>query len=156
MLQLDYKNKKNEMKNKVLFLLGLVFSSALVLSFALTSGRIEASTTVGNDYMATTTDNTWATQPIKQLKPCTSVCPSVLGSINITNATALGTIKVYNATTSDITKRTGQTATSSITLVNMSSTALGGTYTFDIDAPIGLLVEVGTTAGVASSTITYR
>jgi len=77
-----------------------------------------------------------------------------LGSVIITGANT-GVINFYNATTSNVLRRTGNTATSSILLASFPASVAAGTYTFDVTYTDGLLVELD--SGVMStSTITYR
>lgn len=79
--------------------------------------------------------------------------PGTLGSVVITGAAA-GVINFYDATTTDITKRTGNKATSTIILPTFPASAATGTYTFDISFYDGLIVEtIGT---MPTTTITYR
>ena len=79
----------------------------------------------------------------------------VLGSVVITGGTGTGIWNIYNATTSIITNRTGQVATSTILLASFPAGTAAGTYTFDIEYTTGLLIELE--SGVmATSTITYR
>jgi len=65
----------------------------------------------------------------------------ILGSLVITGAGA-GTINFYNATTSDVTKRTGTTATSTILIASFPASAAAGTYTLDANFTDGLLMEI--------------
>jgi len=76
-----------------------------------------------------------------------------LGSVIITGATT-GIINLYDATTTDVTKRTGNTATSTLYIATLPASTAAGTYTFDTSFYTGLLVEIiGTTP---TTTITYR
>ena len=80
--------------------------------------------------------------------------PATLGSVVITGANT-GVIHFYNATTTDITKRTDTTTpTSSLIVASIPASTAAGTYTFDVKAPIGLLMEIIGTS--PTSTITYR
>lgn len=77
-----------------------------------------------------------------------------LGSVIITGANT-GIINFYNATTSNVSARTGNTATSTILLASFPASAAAGTYTFDVVYTTGLLVELESGL-MATSTITYR
>jgi hypothetical protein len=73
----------------------------------------------------------------------------------VVTKTDTGTVSFYNATTSDITKRTGGVATSTILIANFPTGATAGTYNFsNASFSNGLLMV--TTAGFASSTITWK
>lgn len=104
--------------------------------------------TVGNEYVATT------------LTPSSSVGgviknhPATLGSVIITGSSG-GALTIYNATTTNVNLRTGQTATSSLdTLAAFGASQTVGTYVFDILASTGLVYEW--TGSVSTSTITSR
>lgn len=112
----------------------------------------EGSAIVGNDYRATTTvpiiSGTFAS-PLT-IKPG----PGSFGSIIITGANT-GVLQFVDATTSNVNLRTGQKATSTITIAEISSNLAAGTYVFDYEFTNGLLVtNLGGTA--PTSTITYR
>jgi hypothetical protein len=107
------------------------------------------SVTVGNEYNGTTTfptNGTFAT-----LK----VGTGALGQVTITGAAA-GIFTLYDATTTDVTKRTGAIATSSLVKIGTFPTsAAAGTYVFDRVFNLGLLfvLDQGTQG---TSTITWR
>ena len=105
------------------------------------------STTVGNEYNSTSTKsyNGTAISTFISLKTTSGT----LGSVIIGGATAGQVINLYDATS---TLSNSQTGTS--TLVTIPSTALGGTYTYDLNFYRGLLLEVIGATG--TSTITYR
>ena len=105
------------------------------------------STTVGNEYNSTSTKsyNGTAISSFISLK----TTPGTLGSIVVGGATAGQVINLYDATSTLSNSQTGTT-----TLVTIPSTALGGTYTYDISFYRGLLLEVIGATG--TSTITYR
>ncbi len=122
--------------------IGLLFFSNIRPSYA--------STPVASEYYSTTTVATGAPS-IRLIK--TGV--GTFGSVVITGA-QVGTIDVYNATTSDVTQRTGQTATSSILLAQFPASAPAGTYTFDTVFTVGLLIVTSASPTAPTSTITYR
>lgn len=111
---------------------------------------VDASVAFGNDYQATTTDATWTTAIPKVL----DASNGSLGSVVITTV-GTGSLTLYDATTTNINLRTGNTATSTITLANFAITTSLGTYTFDRSFFNGLIV-VWTGTNNASTTITYR
>lgn len=117
--------------------------------------KVEGSVTVGNEYYATSTAS------VSMFGSQTNLTNRVLktgygslGSVIITGANT-GIINIYNATTTDITKRTGQTSTSSILIASIPASAPAGTYTFDAVFTTGLMIDLW--SGTApTSTITYR
>ena len=129
--------------------------AAVLLAFVVFWGLNNPETAVGsvaagNDYQATTTSAAGAgTTAIRTLK--TGV--STLGSVVITGDNT-GTLTVYNATTSDVTKRTGNKATSSIIIADFPGSAPEGTYTFDAEFTDGLLLV--TSGSAPTSTVTWR
>ena len=77
--------------------------------------------------------------------------PGTLGSI-IVPTNLSGGVKVFNATTTDVTQRAS--ATSSLTVVGfLDAGTTPGTYTFDAIGTVGLVYEFST---ISSSTITWR
>lgn len=137
---------------KVAIVVVVVFLTAFALNFMFLrdAQRVEGSVGFGNDYLGTTTDQTWTTLTPKVLKST----GGSLGSVVVTTV-GTGSLTLYDATTTDITKRTGGTATSTLVLANFQITTALGTYTFDRSFNDGLIVVwVGTNN--ASTTITYR
>lgn len=135
----------------ILLILAVVFTPRLLPPPTVSYGSVNQ----GNEYYATTTDATWSGTTFASAKVINTGV-GALGSVIIEKATAAGTINIYDATTTNVNLRTNNLATTTITLASFLSTALGGTYTFDATYLNGLIIEVGTSAGVASSTITYR
>jgi hypothetical protein len=124
------------------------------LTIAMQQPRASASIRSGDEYMATSTaSNTMYGASITGNALIRTGYGS-LGSVIITGA-GTGIWNIYNATTSDVTKRTGNVATTSILLASFPASATAGTYTFDVTYTTGLLVELE--SGVmATSTITFR
>lgn len=80
--------------------------------------------------------------------------PGALGSVVVTGANT-GVINFYNATTTNVSKRTGQKATSTILIASIPASMAAGTYTFDAVFSDGLFVDI--VSGTApTTTITYR
>jgi len=63
------------------------------------------------------------------------------GSLVITGANT-GVMNFYNATTSDITKRTGNKATTTLLITSIPASLTAGTYVFDAIFTNGLLLEL--------------
>jgi len=103
------------------------------------------------EYHSTTTTSTYGFSDLTVLKGE----GGTLGSIVVTKA---GTteMNLYNATTSDITKRTGNIATSSLLLAHIPASPTVGTYVFDTIFTNGLLISVGQKSTLSTTTITYR
>lgn len=107
----------------------------------------------GQGYYATTTsaapDALGTLATVKTLRSG----PGMLGSIVLTGPNS-GTMALYDATTSDITLRTGGIATSSLLIAYLPVNATSTTYTYDVQFKIGLLfVQIG---AAATSTITFK
>ncbi len=134
-----------------ILLLALAIAAVGVMTFINLLGyprQADASVTRFAEYNGTTT-STGRFQPEQLIQSGAGT----LGSIVITGAAA-GTINIYDATTSDITKRTGNVATSSILVASMPVSAAAGTYTFDELLTNGLYVSVIGT--MPTTTITSR
>ena len=131
---------------------------ALVIVFFIGVGfyrttPVNASTPVGGEYTATSTGQ--GSRGISNFSPIQTFS-GTLGSVVIT---AVGTdpIFVYDASTTDATMR-GNIATTSLPLIAFfPASEPVGTYTFDAKFVNGLvIVQVGTVANQASTTITWR
>jgi hypothetical protein len=109
--------------------------------------------TVGNEYNATSTapNNVYGAQTLSNFTVKTG--NGSLGSVVITGANT-GTINFYDATTTNKSKRTGQTATSSILIASIPPSLVAGTYVFDVPFNTALLVDVAGT--MPTTTILYR
>ena len=102
-----------------------------------------------NEYNVTTTSYLSAVPAIVSF----TTDPATLGSVVITGANT-GIMDFYNATTTNKNLRTGQAPTSTIHIANIPDSLAAGTYTFDVKAPLGLLMV--STGSLATSTITWR
>lgn len=114
----------------------------------------------GQAYYGTTTDSTWSTDfKTRTLK----AGPGVLGSIVYVTA-GTSDLVIYDATTTDTSKRSSTMSTSSIIVARFTPnsitpgyTEVTGTYTFDRSLVNGLTAEItGTLTQVATTTITWR
>jgi len=138
---------KREIVTIVGAFIGIIIISGIFLG---ASKRIDniGSVVQSSEYHATTTSQGRFSSPAVLVSGYGS-----LGSVIITGAGA-GTINLYDATTTDITLRTGNTATSSLYIATIPDSTVAGTYTFDTSFYTGLLVEIiGTTP---TTTITFR
>lgn len=107
----------------------------------------------GQAYYSTTTDQTWNQAPFFHI---IRAGYGVLGSVVITKSN-VAALNIYDATTTDITQRTGNLATTTILIASFPPSATVGTYVFDVQFTRGLIVETPSAGNVvASSTITWR
>lgn len=134
---------------KIAAVMGVLILGVFVGSLAYRSEPVLGSIVEGQEYNATTTGAFHAQSAETLLKTGTGA----LGQVTITG-TGAGQVSIYNATTSNITKRTGNSATSSILLAEFNGNPTVGTYTFDARFTNGLLLVVG--ANRPTSTITWR
>lgn len=132
------------------FLLGLLVMLG-VLYFVNKPMLSVGSVMTTSDYIATTTRNFDGTA-MTNLTVLRNG-PGAIGNVVITGAAA-GTINLYNATTSDVTKRTNNVSTSSILIATIPNSAAAGTYSIDASFGNGLLVELLGT--IPTSTILTR
>jgi len=131
--------------NKLHTLLLVAILVLVAVSLFSSRGGVVGSVSVSDEYQSVQTGLSVASGTV--LKPV----PGVLGSIVVTT-TAVGTLRIYNATTSDVTLRA--LATSSLEILAVLSDPTAGTYTYDVEADEGMIV---TFIGLqASTTITYR
>lgn len=138
------------MKHLLTFLLsGVVFLAAFFLIvYSDNPQNASASVVQGNEYTPTSTYA--AVTPVRTLKTGSGS----LAQVTITGANT-GLMTLYDATTSNVTLRTGQTATSALSvLADFPASTATGTYTFDAVFNQGLL-QSGSGA-VPTTTITYR
>ncbi len=75
-----------------------------------------------------------------------------LGSVIITGATT-GVWNIYDATTSDVTKR--KLASSSLLVASFPASLATGTYTFDVRLNDGLFIDLQS-GSLPTTTITWR
>lgn len=77
-----------------------------------------------------------------------------LGTIVITGANT-GIINLYDATTTDVTKRTGNVATSTILIASIPSSLVAGDYVYDVSLSYGLYLDL-VSGNMPTTTISYR
>ena len=108
----------------------------------------------GNEYLATTTcpNSTLCGNTANSVRLLKTGYGAV-GQITITGAGA-GELSLYNATTSNVSARAADKATSTIAIALAPASAAANTYVFDAVFTDGLLLVVGATA--PTSTITWR
>jgi hypothetical protein len=144
------------MKKTIIVLLSLILLSLAMMIYLESGDQPQiGSVTVGNEYYATTTAGSatgfaYATTPFLIKKG-----QGTLGSVIVAKAgTAGGSMNFYNATTTNVSLRTGNVATTSIIFASVPSDLAAGTYTYDAVFTTGLLVDW--TGTIGTSTIMYR
>ena len=141
-------------KLKIVGIVLAIFAICFVIVGQLqkSTSPVLGSVSVGNEYNATTTrsfNNTALPSPT-----LIKTGSGTLGSVIVTGA-ATGEWRLYDATTTNVSLRTGQAATSTLTFISFPASLAAGTYTFDMNFNTGLLYDfVGGVAG--TSTITFR
>lgn len=103
--------------------------------------------TVGNEYNATSTSQ--SVPPHEELKIRSGAIGSVIVWVVGTESTTL-----YNATTTDVNKRTGNISTSSLEQIVLPASLAVGEYALDAVFDNGIIVTYND--GSASTTITWR
>lgn len=137
----------SSLRNLVLIALAMALTAAAFIAFSPTR-PVQGSTARGSEYQGTTT-TTGSFQP----EILVQNLGGTLGSVVVTGAAA-GVINIYDATTSNISLRTGQVSSSSILIATLPASAAAGTYTFDRLFFNGLYVSV--VGVIPTTTITYR
>lgn len=122
--------------------------TVVVLGFMNSSNIALSSIETGQEYNATTTF-AGHTKDFRLLK----TGQGSLGSVIVTG-TNTGITTFYNATTTNVNFRTGNTPTSTILLADFPASNDEGTYTIDAVFTTGLLMV--TSGAQATSTITWR
>lgn len=141
-------------------LIALIITAALVgaamigFMFASSSHTALGSTIVGQDYLATSTaaSNVYGASVTagKLLKSGSGA----MGSVIITGANT-GIVNFYDATTTDISKRTNNTATNTLLIASLPASLVAGTYTFDVAVNSGLYLDL-VSGNMPTTTITFR
>lgn len=138
---------------KILLSLSLSIT-VFVFGFTLAhnASQVQASVPFGNSYHATSTA---VGANASVVVPALLVTGGGdLGSVVITGANT-GPVFLYDATTTNINLRTGNTSTSTITVAAFPASTAAGTYTFDRQFYTGLIYD--SPAGLQpTTTITYR
>ena len=136
--------------------LAVIVTSFLAVFLASTwfSEPALGATIQGNDYIATSTapNGVFGARTAASLTLTTG--GGSLGNVIITGANT-GVLNFYDATTTNINLRTGQTATSSILLFSVPASAVAGEFVIDAQFTTGLTYDLF--GGIMpTTTITYR
>lgn len=142
------------MKTNVLAFSGFVLAAAIVYLAVIISFKplqqAFASVTRGGEYQATSTSQFGTSMTEKVLL----TGPGTLGSVIMINPSNSGQMFIYDATTSDVTKRATSMATTSIVIAAFPPATATSTYTFDANVVNGLYISI--LGQAPTSTITYR
>lgn len=143
------------MKLQINILGGAVIATMfVVLFFGFNNEKVvEGSTIQGNDYQATTTAENAVYGSFTSSR-LIKTGYGALGTVNITGANT-GAINFYDATTTDITKRTGNVSSSSILIASIPPSLVAGNYVFDIALSRGLYIDL-VSGNMPTTTISYR
>lgn len=126
----------------------------LVIGVTSQNTPILSGVTAGNEYNATSTaPNTYAGATISGDK-LIKTGSGGLGSVVVTGANT-GIMYFYDATTTDVGKRTGSLATSTILIASLPASLVAGTYVFDASFSFGLLLELDS-GTMPTTTVLYR
>jgi len=127
--------------------------TAFLFSFYNETRIAQGATIQGNDYQATTTAASSVYGSFTASRLIKTGYGS-LGTVIITGANT-GIMNFYDATTTDITKRTNNTSSSSILLASIPASAAAGDYVFDIALSYGLYVDL-VSGNMPTTTIAFR
>lgn len=111
------------------------------------------SVAIANEYIATSTAASTAYGAFTSSRSIKAE-PGAVGQVTITGANT-GIVNFYNATTTNISLRTGQVATSTILIASFPASTAAGTYVLDAAFTVGLYVDL-VSGNMPTSTITYR
>lgn len=138
------------MKEKIFIIAStilLVIAVVIAVIATVPKARV-GGTSIGSEYTGTTTQvNIFGANTLLVDGPGT------FGGVILTGAAA-GVMTFVDATTTNINLRTGNKATSTITIATFPASTAAGQYLFDVNFSTGLLVSVSGT--MPTSTITYR
>lgn len=137
------------------FQYGFVVLAVLAVAYLMSVQSIaEASVSVTDEYMATSTATNAVYGATVTGSSVIRTGTGSLGSFVITGANT-GIINFYDATTTDINKRTGNKATSTILIANFPASVAAGVYTFDAVYSTALYIDL-IAGNMATGTVTYR
>lgn len=143
-------------KNTLFAFIGTL-ATALIVSLVLLLMQsplsVQGSQLQGQEYLATTTGSSISAGAATGAG-LVKTGSGALAQIVVTGANT-GYINIYDATTTNVNNRTGNTATSSIYLGSLPASIAAGTYTFDVQFNTGLYLDL-VSGTLPTSTIMYR
>lgn len=109
---------------------------------------------IGNEYIATSTaqNSMYGANTSQSFLIATG--QGSLGTVIVSGANT-GIVNFYDATTTNVSKRTGQPATSTILLFSMPASLAAGSYPIDVQFTTGLIMDLNG-GNMPTTTITYR
>ena len=125
-------------------ILGLVFTFGM--QFSARDGGVLGSVAVSNEYFATTTDST-SVGTHSLIRGSVTTLGSVVVASSSASALTVNAVKIWNATST--------TDSASTTITTIRPATAEGTYTFDVVAPRGLIIQTPTGFN-GSYVITWR
>lgn len=132
---------------KVLLALSISFTIFAVIFLSHNPQQAQASVSLGNDYIATSTR--LAITGVAMASPqLIATGNGTFGSVTIEGA-GTGVMNIYDGTTTS-----NHTDSATTTLASFPASTAAGTYTFDVRYVRGIVVEI--IGSAATSTITYR
>lgn len=139
----------------ILIAAGLIVAITFAMMFVLQEPReAHGSIRVGDELLATSTAANAVYGATVTGSSLIKTGTGALGSYTITGANT-GIVNFYDATTTDVNKRTGQPATSTILIANFPASVVAGTYTFDVEYRTGLYIDL-ISGNMATGTVSYR
>lgn len=133
--------------------LAVALLSIFVAYMAIQTKRVQGSVSVTDEYIATSTAANVVYGAFNR-DTLVKTGQGVFGSLVITGANT-GVLNFYDATTTNVNARTGQTPTSTILMASIPASATAGTYTFDVLFKHGLLMDL-VSGEMPTTTLTYR
>lgn len=131
-----------------------VISALLFVVLSLQPMQTMGSVIESQEYMSTTTAASTIYGSTITASKVIKAGQGSLAQVTITGANT-GVVNFYNATTSNVSLRTGQKATSTILIASFPASVAAGTYLFDAQFTDGLYIDlVG--GNMPTSSIMYR
>lgn len=129
---------------------------AVAFLLAVIQGPREAigSARPGDEYMATSTAGSTAYGATVTSGRMIKRGAGVLGTVVITGANT-GVVNFYDATTTNVSLRTGNKATSTILIASFPASAAAGTYVFDDGVNDGIYIDL-VSGTMPTTTVLYR
>lgn len=138
----------------LMIILGAIVLTAVLLAWNSNRALGSVDSESGGYYSTSTTLAVGHAAGWRVLTSTSTPRSGIFGSIVVTGGPKAGNIQIYDATTTDVNKRTGNVSSSTILLADLPSGTASTTYVFDSTYKTGLIVV--TSALPATSTITWK
>lgn len=149
------------MQNTSKLVLPAIITAMIVTAFALylvienTTHVALGSTIAGNDYRSTTTAASTAFGTAITGNTLIKTGSGSFGGVIVTGANT-GIVNFYDATTTDVTKRASNIATSSILITSLPASLAAGDYTgYDVSFNTGLYIDL-VSGNMPTTTVKFR